>query len=58
MSGERLFYVVGHGVDEVLQTHLEALSRRFFALPVEEKMAIRMALGGPAGGATSPWEVS
>jgi isopenicillin N synthase-like dioxygenase len=42
------FYVVGHGVDEALQTRLEALSRRFFALPVEEKMAIRMALGGSA----------
>lgn len=25
------FYVVGHGVDEVLQQKLEQLSRRFFA---------------------------
>ena len=30
------FYVVGHGVEEALQTRLESLSRRFFALPVEE----------------------
>jgi isopenicillin N synthase-like dioxygenase len=42
------FYVVGHGVDPGLQERLEALSRRFFALPVEDKLAIRMALGGPA----------
>ncbi|HYO54242.1 isopenicillin N synthase family dioxygenase [Archangium sp.] len=42
------FYVTGHGVDEGLQAHLEDLSRRFFALPLEDKMAIRMARGGPA----------
>ncbi|WP_224368934.1 isopenicillin N synthase family dioxygenase [Hyalangium versicolor] len=42
------FYVVGHGVDAGLQRRLEELSRRFFALPLEEKMAIRMALGGRA----------
>jgi len=42
------FYVVGHGVDAGLQAHLEALSRRFFALPVDDKMAIRMARGGAA----------
>jgi isopenicillin N synthase-like dioxygenase len=42
------FYVVGHGVDAGLQSRLEDLSRRFFALPLEEKMAIRMALGGRA----------
>ena len=41
------FYVVGHGVDEGLQARLETLSRRFFALPVEEKLSIRMARGGP-----------
>ncbi|MCY1075865.1 isopenicillin N synthase family dioxygenase [Archangium lansingense] len=42
------FYVVGHGVEEALQQRLETLSRRFFALSVEEKMAIRMAHGGSA----------
>jgi isopenicillin N synthase-like dioxygenase len=42
------FYVVGHGIDTGLQTHLEALCRRFFALPLEEKLAIGMARGGPA----------
>jgi isopenicillin N synthase-like dioxygenase len=42
------FYVVGHGVDAALQDRLEALSRQFFAEPIERKMAIRMELGGPA----------
>ncbi|MDY7227727.1 isopenicillin N synthase family dioxygenase [Hyalangium rubrum] len=42
------FYVVGHGIDAGLQARLEESSRRFFALPLEEKMAVRMALGGPA----------
>ncbi|WP_165073178.1 isopenicillin N synthase family dioxygenase [Paludisphaera rhizosphaerae] len=42
------FYVVGHGVDDDLQGRLYELSRTFFARPVEEKMRIRMALGGRA----------
>lgn len=42
------FYVVGHGVDEGLQTRLRDLSREFFAQDVETKMRIRMALGGRA----------
>lgn len=42
------FYITGHGVGEALQQRLEDLSRRFFAQPVEEKLAIRMALGGRA----------
>ena len=42
------FYVVGHGVDERLQFHLEALSRRFFARSVGEKLKIQMKLGGRA----------
>jgi isopenicillin N synthase-like dioxygenase len=42
------FYIVGHGVDPAGLRRLEELSRRFFALPLEEKMAIRMALGGRA----------
>ncbi len=42
------FYISGHGVSGELQQRLEALSRQFFALPREEKMKIRMALGGRA----------
>jgi isopenicillin N synthase-like dioxygenase len=42
------FYVTGHGVDAGLLAHLEELSRRFFARPLDEKMAIRMARGGTA----------
>ena len=42
------FYVVGHGVDEALQTRLRDLSREFFAQPQEAKQQIRMALGGRA----------
>jgi isopenicillin N synthase-like dioxygenase len=42
------FYVVHHGVDEALQRRLRELSREFFALDAEEKMKIRMALGGRA----------
>jgi isopenicillin N synthase-like dioxygenase len=42
------FYVTGHAVDQTLQQRLETLSRQFFAQPLETKMAIRMALAGPA----------
>lgn len=42
------FYVRGHGVDEDLCQSLEELSRRFFALDLETKMAIRMERGGKA----------
>lgn len=42
------FYVVGHGVDEALQDRLERLGRAFFARPLDEKMRLRMALGGRA----------
>lgn len=45
---EGFFYVRGHGIDEDLQRRLEELSRQFFAQNVEEKMRIRMALGGRA----------
>jgi isopenicillin N synthase-like dioxygenase len=42
------FYLVGHGIGlDVLQA-LETESRRFFALPLEAKMAISMAQGGRA----------
>ncbi len=42
------FYALGHGVDEGLQRQLEETSRRFFALPIDEKLAIRMERGGRA----------
>jgi isopenicillin N synthase-like dioxygenase len=42
------FYIVGHRVDERLQSRLVSLSREFFAQDVERKMRIRMALGGRA----------
>ncbi len=42
------FYVVGHGVPASLTARLETLSRVFFARPHEEKLAIRMELGGRA----------
>jgi isopenicillin N synthase-like dioxygenase len=42
------FYVVGHGVDPDALRRLDRLSRSFFALDLEEKMRIRMALGGRA----------
>lgn len=34
------FYLVGHGVDEELQRRIHELSRRFFALPEGDKLAI------------------
>ncbi|MEM8891741.1 MAG: 2-oxoglutarate and iron-dependent oxygenase domain-containing protein [Bacteroidota bacterium] len=42
------FYVVGHGISEVLQQKMEDLSAQFFTLEHEEKMKIRMELGGKA----------
>ena len=42
------FYIVGHRVDERLQSRLEKASRRFFAQDVETKMAIAMERGGRA----------
>ena len=42
------FFLTGHGVAPALLAELEAVSRRFFALPREAKMAIPMAKGGPA----------
>ncbi|MCF8503386.1 MAG: hypothetical protein K9G59_00605 [Caulobacter sp.] len=41
------FYVTGHG-GEALFPDLRAESERFFGLPLEERMAIGMANGGPA----------
>jgi isopenicillin N synthase-like dioxygenase len=42
------FYVVGHGLDEQLQLHLEEISRQFFAQDLETKLEIRMSRGGRA----------
>ena len=41
------FYVTGHG-GEGLFADLQDESERFFGLPLEERMAIAMANGGPA----------
>lgn len=42
------FYVVGHGVPQELMDRLESLSHQFFACPNDQKMSIRMELGGKA----------
>jgi isopenicillin N synthase-like dioxygenase len=42
------FYVTGHGVPGALVARLDAASRRFFALPLADKMQIEMARGGRA----------
>lgn len=42
------FYVAGHGVKAELFERLEELSRQFFALDLDAKMAIRMELAGRA----------
>jgi isopenicillin N synthase-like dioxygenase len=42
------FYLVRHGVSPQVLDALEVESRRFFALPLEAKMAISMASGGRA----------
>jgi isopenicillin N synthase-like dioxygenase len=42
------FYIVGHGVDERLQSRLEESSRRFFAQDLRTKMDIAMERGGRA----------
>jgi isopenicillin N synthase-like dioxygenase len=42
------FCVSDHGISLDLQSRLEKLSQQFFALPLEQKMAISMDKGGPA----------
>jgi isopenicillin N synthase-like dioxygenase len=42
------FYVTGHGVVPAVIARLDAASRKFFALPVEDKMSIAMAKAGRA----------
>jgi isopenicillin N synthase-like dioxygenase len=42
------FYAVEHGVDPMLERRLVDVSRRFFAQPLDTKLAIRMERGGRA----------
>ena len=42
------FYISDHAVSQQLVERLDALSHEFFSLPVEQKMQIRMELGGRA----------
>src|SRR5260370_30544964 len=42
------FYVTGHGIDPALSSRLMTLAVKFFALPLEQKLAIAMAHGGRA----------
>jgi isopenicillin N synthase-like dioxygenase len=42
------FYLVGHGVSARVLANLETESRRFFARPAAEKMAVSMERGGRA----------
>jgi isopenicillin N synthase-like dioxygenase len=42
------FYVTGHGVSQELIDRLDAASRTFFALPLDDKMEIAMERGGRA----------
>ncbi len=42
------FYIVGHGVDVQLQNRLLQVSRDFFAQDLDQKLKIRMELGGRA----------
>lgn len=41
-NGVGFFYLVGHGISGELVDSVLALSRRFFALPAEDKLAIEM----------------
>jgi isopenicillin N synthase-like dioxygenase len=42
------FYIVGHGVDELLQRRIEEVSQEFFAQDLETKLEIAMSRGGRA----------
>lgn len=42
------FYITQHGVDDALQQRLEEVSQQFFALDIDTKLKIRMALGSKA----------
>ena len=47
------FYVVGHGVSTTLARRPRRASRAFFALPLEEKLAIAWRAAAAPGAATS-----
>ncbi len=42
------FYATGHGIDPALSARMMTLAGEFFALPLEQKLAIEMAHGGRA----------
>jgi isopenicillin N synthase-like dioxygenase len=42
------FYVTGHGISGAIMKRLDDASRRFFALPLADKMEVEMARGGRA----------
>jgi isopenicillin N synthase-like dioxygenase len=42
------FYIVGHGVDELLQRRIEEVSQEFFAQDLQTKLEIAMSRGGRA----------
>src|ERR1700682_3521949 len=42
------FYATGHGIDPALSARMMTLARKFFALPLDQKLAIAMAHGGRA----------
>jgi len=44
----RVFLCDGHGISPALPARLMTLARKFFALPLEQKVAIAMAHGGRA----------
>lgn len=37
------FYLTGHGISSELLTHVQHISRRFFALPEADKLSVKMA---------------
>ena len=41
-GGVGFFYLIGHGVDEELVQDVLSVSRRFFSLPEQDKLAIEM----------------
>lgn len=43
-----VFVCIGHGISEELQQQLVELSRKFFRLPAEKKLALHVQRGGPA----------
>lgn len=47
-EGPGFFVISGHGVPEGLEAELEALTRAFFALPLETKLCLAMEHGGRA----------